>query len=201
MRLAILVPMIAAWLAACSAEQAPRDAKGPADPPRDLSRVIALREAGECRFDALTEHAFEGLLLIGGEPGEVTSAPMIALGESRYEPRFERAPTVGGNGGHEYRSHARLPDGTTWQGLPLTELWVEFIAPPETDSLYRRGLAFAATPERVRAVLAANGHDVPVSPRFRELDELAFFAAATCGGAILIEPRAEGAALVCERGC
>ena len=75
------------------------------------------------------------------------------------------------------------------------------MAPPETDSLYRRGMTFAASAEQVRAALTAQGADVPLSPRFRALGEFAPFSAGTCGGAIMIEAQPGGAALVCDRGC
>lgn len=192
-----LAALLAAFLPACAPGQARQDAIEPARP-LDLSRVIVLRDAGECRFDPATEHAFEGLLLIGTEPGDVTSAPVIALGDTRHSPRLESEAT---EGVPEYRSQVGLPAGSTWHGLPLTELWAEFVAPPETDSLYRRGMTFAANAEQVRAALAASGADVPIRPQFRELAEFAPFSAGTCGGAIMIEPLAGGAALVCDRGC
>ena len=191
---------MAAGLAACSPGQVPQDAAEPVQPV-DLSAALALREAGECRFDPLTEHAFEGLLLIGAEPDGVTSAPVIALGEARLTPRFDSGAMEGAPGGHEYRSHVALPRGSTWNGLPIERLWVEFFAPPETDSLYRRGLTFRASPQAVQRTLASLGAEVPLSPDFRALDEYAPFSSVTCGGAIMIEPAEGGASLVCDRGC
>ena len=103
--------------------------------------------------------------------------------------------------GYVYDSHVALPVGSTWHGLKIERLWAEFVAPPETDSLYRRGIHFAATPDQVREALAAHGSDVPLRPNYRELDEYTAFSSGTCGGAIMIEPAGEGASLVCERGC
>jgi hypothetical protein len=192
----IIAPCLAAGLAACSPSQARQE---PAPPALDLSGTIALRDATECRFDALTEHAFDGLLLIG--PDEVTSAPVVALGQGRFAPQFTSETMEGAPEGREYRSHVALPAGSTWHDLPLKTQWAEFVAPPETDSLYRRGLTFAATAEQVRAALAAQGADVPIAPKYRELGEFAAFSAGTCGGSIMIEPHQGGAALVCDRGC
>ena len=201
MRNAQIAAGLAALLAACSPGQAREETSEPAARPLDLSGSIALRDAGACRFDPLTEHAFEGLLLMGDERDGVTSAPVVALGEGRFAPVFESAPMPEATDGYRYSAQVRLPDGSTWHGLRLTALWAEFFAPPETDSLYRRGLTFAASAEQVRAALAAMGADVPLAPQFRELGEFAAFSAGTCGGDILIESRPDGAALVCERGC
>lgn len=186
---------LASALAACSNGQAEEA------PARDFSSAIALRDAGACRFDPLTEHAFEGLMLLGWPPDDVTSAPIVALGESRFTPQFRSKPMQGAPDGHEYSSHLDLPAGSTWHGLPIERMWVEFIAPPETDSLYRRGLTFRASPQALQRTLASLGSEVPLSPDFRALDENALFSSATCGGAIMIEPADGGASLVCDRGC
>ena len=195
----LLALSLACGLAACGDGRAQDDAAPPA---ADYSAAIWLRDAGECRFDPLTEHAFEGLLLLGGEPGETTAAPVVEIGEARLSPRLETAPMAGNPDGREYRSQVAMPGGSEWHGLPLTRLWVEFIAPPETDSLYRRGLSLAASAEEVRRVLAEQGAAVPLAPDFRELGEYAPFSAGTCGGSIYIEAEpGGGASLVCDSGC
>ena len=185
-------------LAGCTVGQAQDNAPAPA---ADFSSAIVLREAGECRFDSLTEHAFEGLLLLHGDPDDAISAPLVAVGTARLVPQSRRGPMEGVVDGYVYDSHVALPVGSTWHGLKIERLWAEFVAPPETDSLYRRGIHFAATPDQVREALAAHGSDVPLRPNYRELDEYTAFSSGTCGGAIMIEPAGEGASLVCERGC
>ena len=193
-----LMLLLAAASAACF-DGAAQDS--PAPPTADYSSAIALRDAGECRFDTITEHAFEGLLLIGQDPDGVTSAPVVAVGTDRLTPQLERVAREGVPDGFEYRAEVTLPAGSTWHGLPIERLWVEFVAPPETDSLYRRGIAFAATADQVRDTLAAQGAEVPVRPKYRELGEFSAFAGGTCGGAIMIEQDSRGASLVCDRGC
>ncbi|HYD24825.1 MAG TPA: hypothetical protein VEB68_08500 [Croceibacterium sp.] len=185
-------------LVACSGGQAQDNAAAPSG---DFSSAIALRDASECRFDALTEHAFEGLLLLGGDPDDAISAPVVAIGEARLAPQSKRAPMEGMPDGYVYTAHVDLPANSTWHGLKIERLWVEFVAPPETDSLYRRGIRFAASPEEVREVLAAQGAEVPVAPKYSGLFEYAAFTAGTCGGGIFIERDSDGASLVCERGC
>ena len=101
----IVVPCLAAILAACSAGQARQASAERETDSLDLTETIALRDAGECRFDPLTEHAFEGLLLIGWEPDSVTNAPVVALGTGRLAPQLERAPMEGVPDGYEYSAH------------------------------------------------------------------------------------------------
>lgn len=205
MRNFIIVSLGTALLAGCTVGQA-QEAATPTAEPAELGEVIALRAANECRFDPRTDHAFEGLLLMGWEPREVTHAPQIAIGETMYTPQFSDTEMEGTGwedipNGREYRSSIDLAAGSTWHGLPISGMFVEFFAPPETDSLYRRGLRFSASTEELRGALAEQGHQVPVAPDFLTLDEFSAFAAQTCGGAMFIEPTEDGSLLVCDRGC
>jgi hypothetical protein len=171
------------------------------DEPVDLTGVMELRSAAGCRFDALTNHALQGLLILDGfEPFAMSHAPEVAIGELRLRPQITREDDANYPGQVFYRSAVSLPTGSRWHGLTALELWSEYVHNPETDHYEQRGLTFAESPGRLRETLLTLGADVPLAPDFRELDDWGPYTGG-CGGSIQITPVAQGAALVCNYGC
>jgi Short C-terminal domain len=90
----------------------------------------------------------------------------------------------------------RFPAETTWHGLKLSRLTTSRYYPPETDGSDTRTVNFLEPPEKVKKTLARLGFGVPVTPDYAPID-----SGEGCGGAMQIETRAGGSALVCTWGC
>ena len=90
----------------------------------------------------------------------------------------------------------RFPADTTWHGLRLSRVTTTRYYPPETDGSDSRTINFLEPPEKVRRTLARLGFAAPLAPAYTRIDE-----DKGCGGAMQIEPRPGGAALVCSWGC
>jgi hypothetical protein len=186
-----------AGLAGCSSGRAQEQSMEPID----LTGAMELRSAGGCRFDARTDHAFRGLLMVDGfEPFEMAHAPEVAIGDLRLRPRMTRENSTNYPGGVVYRSVVSLPPGSRWHGLTPLEMWSEYSHFPEIDHFEQRGLTFAEDPHRVRETLLAAGAEVPVAPGFLDLDDWGPYAGG-CGATIQIAPVGGGSALVCSYGC
>jgi hypothetical protein len=167
----------------------------------DLTEAMRLQSAAGCRFDALTNHAFEGLLMIEGEsPFAMTHAPEVVVGNLRLHPQMTRERNTNYPDGVFYRSAASFPAGSRWHGLTLLEMWYEYSYNPGIDHAEQRGMTFAESADRLRETLLTVGADVPVEPDFRELDDWGPYAGG-CSATIQIASTARGAALVCSYGC
>lgn len=90
----------------------------------------------------------------------------------------------------------RFPAETTWHGLLVSWVTTSRYYPPETDGMDSRTVNFLEPPEKVRKTLARLGFGVPIAPDYAPIEE-----PNSCGGAMQIESRPGGSALVCSWGC
>lgn len=90
----------------------------------------------------------------------------------------------------------RFPAETTWHGLRVSRVTTSRYYPPETDGMDSRTVNFLEPPEKVRKTLARLGFAAPIAPAYAPIEE-----PNSCGGAMQIESRPGGSALVCSRGC
>jgi len=193
----LLLLTLASALAACSSGRAQDRGAGQVD----LTTVMQLQSAGGCRFDALTNHAFEGLLMVDSfGPFEMTHAPEVAIGDLRLRPQMTRESNPNYPGGLYFRSAVSFPTRSRWNGLTPLEMWSDYSHNPEIDHAEARGITFAESPARVREALLAIGADVPVTPGYRELDDRGPYSGG-CSANIEISPDPRGAALICSYGC
>lgn len=90
----------------------------------------------------------------------------------------------------------RFPQGTTWHGLNISRVTTSRYYPPESDGADSRTVNFLEPVDKVRRTLARLGFAAPAAPDYTPIDE-----GQGCGGAMQIEARPGGSALVCTWGC
>lgn len=100
------------------------------------------------------------------------------------------------DGAETASAELRFPATTTWHGLKLSRITSSRYYPPETDGSDTRTVNFLEPPEKVKRTLARLGFGVPVTPDYAPID-----SGEGCGGAMQIEKRDGGSALVCTWGC
>jgi hypothetical protein len=94
-------------------------------------------------------------------------------------------------------SSVRFPNDTTWNGLSLSRLKAEVIAPPESDSVYARAITFLDPPVKVQRVLNRLGFDIRMRPDYTALPD----TYNSCGGSMQLEAIPGGSSLSCGWGC
>jgi hypothetical protein len=195
--LVLLAIPLAVALASCSESHAQDTAAaGP-----DITQTMILESAAGCRFDAVTNHALEGLLLPATYyPFTMTSTPQVYIGELTLTPEMERAEVDGSFNRYTFSSQAQFPEGTRWHGLKPTALHSFYAYNNETDHYEERGLIFADGPIEVQAALEQMGQSVPITPDYLELTDFGPFYGG-CPSSIEIRPEGDGSALICGYGC
>jgi hypothetical protein len=186
--------VLAGTLAACSTGQAQE--AGP-----DLTDAMVFESAAGCRFDPLTEHALDGVLLGNYGTRRMSHAPRVFVGPLELVPQVEREEDSDDYPGIVHTGRAAFPTGTRWHGLTPQALHSYYFAPPETDHYEDRGILFADSPQRLHDALAAMGQAVPMAPESLELTDFGPFFGAGCGSSIEIRAEGQGSALVCGYGC
>jgi hypothetical protein len=164
----------------------------------DLTGAMVLESAAGCRFDPLTDHALEGVLL---ETNGMIHAPRVFVGSLSLVPRLEQHVEEGGSGKAVFtKARAAFPPNTRWHGLTPLALHGYYVDNPESDHYEERGIVFAETPEDLQSALHRMGQDVPLPPSSLELTEPGPYTGG-CGGSIEIRREGAGSALVCGYGC
>jgi hypothetical protein len=185
-------------LASCSASRA-QDAAS--DGP-DLTESMILESAAGCRFDPLTEHALDGMLLLTDwDPFTMRSAPKVFVGDFALTPEVESKTEPGEWGATIYTSRAPFPEGTRWNGLHPTALHGYYVNNPGSDHFEERGIVFADTPQELHDRLKAIEQEVPLPGENLPLTERGPYWGPGCFSAIEIRPEGEGSILGCGYGC
>lgn len=91
----------------------------------------------------------------------------------------------------------RLPAGSRWHGLQISRITSSWYRPPETDSVHERTINFLDPPDQVLRSLNSIGFKAVRDPDYSELPD----TYNSCGGAMSVEARNGGSALVCSWGC
>ena len=171
----------------------------------DLTGTMVLESAAGCRFDARTNHALEGMLLLSDwEPFTMRSVPQVFVGDLALVPEVTREAEPTGYMDEErtiYTSRAPFPAGTTWHGLHPTALHGYYVSVPESDHYEERGLVFAESAQQLFDRLKSMGQEVPLSPENMEITDYGPYSGAGCGAGIQIRPEGDGSVLACGYGC
>ncbi|MFM5949884.1 MAG: SHOCT domain-containing protein [Novosphingobium sp.] len=186
-------PGAVATASAAGAELA-TDAATQAPTPVALDGTLAFSSPSLCQAGDTLERVYKKL-----EAGmDLGSGRGLTVALDAYD---EPLPITAKNGkdkdGAETASaEVRFPAETTWHGLKLSRVTTSRFYPPETDGSDTRTVNFLEPPEKVKKVLARLGFGVPVTPDYAPID-----SGEGCGGAMQIEKRDGGSALVCTWGC
>jgi hypothetical protein len=197
------LPVAGPELAMAQTGGSPSAANPPAAP--DLTGTMVLESAAGCRFDALTNHALEGLVLLSDwEPFTMRSVPQEFVGDLTLTPELTREAEPTGYMDEErtiYTARAPFPAETAWHGLHPTALHGYYVSNPESDHYEERGVVFAETAQQLFDWLKAMGQEVPLSPESMEITDYGPYSGAGCGAGIQIRPEGEGSVLACGYGC
>lgn len=165
----------------------------PAPIPVALDGTLAFAAPSLCQADQTLERVYKKL-----EAGmDLGSGRGLTVRLDAYDLPIPITAKSGRDkdGAQTASAELRFPAETTWHGLKLSRLTSSRYYPPETDGSDTRTVNFVEPPEKVRKVLARLGFGVPLAPDFAPI------AGEGCGGAMQIETRPGGAALVCSWGC
>lgn len=162
--------------------------------PVALDETLAFATPSRCQAGETLERVYKkleaGMDLGSGQGLTVALDAFAAPLQITAKSAKDRAGTLTAN------ADLRFPAETTWHGLLVSRVTTSRYYPPETDGMDSRTVNFLEPPEKVRKTLARLGFAVPIAPDYAPIEE-----PNSCGGAMQIESRPGGSALVCSWGC
>ncbi|MGH7948101.1 MAG: SHOCT domain-containing protein [Candidatus Binataceae bacterium] len=158
----------------------------------DLSNTLQFSTPSQCTAAGTLEKVFAKLDTARDAQSTSATVKLDEFADGlpvRVEQATDRDGVV------EQSSEIGFTREVDWNGLRLSRIRTNLVAPPETDSSYSRILTFRDEPETVRLNLARLGFAAPLAPSYAELRDDA------CGGTMYVGAVSGGAALYCGWGC
>lgn len=180
--------------ASSSGAELATDAATPAPTPVALDGTLAFSSASLCQAGDTLERVYKKL-----EAGmDLGSGRGLTVALDAYDTPLSITGKNGKDkdGAETASAEVRFPAETSWHGLKLSRITTSRYYPPESDGSDTRTVNFLEPPEKVKKTLARLGFGVPVAPDYAPID-----SGEGCGGAMQIEKRDGGSALVCTWGC
>lgn len=181
--------------AAASPVPGPVPSAAPTATHHDLSDALAFSDIGNCVLSPAAQRAVDALQSADRESGETRQADRLTLGGLTLPatPRVRDASAVV-DGGRVFTNEVRFPAESSWQGLRLGRLAIEYGDYPEIDKSLARGITFRESLARVRATLARLGASIPANGDVVLED-------GGCGGSMALSEVAGGIEWSCSWGC